>query len=283
MIAEKNFAGRQTRGARKEQEDAYAFSDIITADHKIEGLLAVVADGMGGHTSGDQASGLVLENFIDAFHLAKGTLKERFKAAALAANDAIAQELKKSPELEGMGTTLLAMGITKNGVEWISVGDSPLYLWRDKTLKRLNEDHSFRPMLHEMLESGELTKADAAKHPFRNLLRSAIIGAEIELIDQPAEPFALKAGDMIIAASDGIQTLSDDQIAAALTKSSDANASALASGVLHAVLKAGHPKQDNTTVAIIKIGPEGFAAHAQDDEPESKKDTETIIMNPMKK
>lgn len=283
MIAEKDFAGRQTRGSRGEQEDAYAFSDIIAADHRIEGLLAVVADGMGGHTSGEQASELALENFIDAFHIATGTLRERFKAAALGANDALAQELKKSPELEGMGTTLLAVGMTQAGVEWISIGDSPLYLWRDKTLKRLNEDHSFRPMLHEMLESGKLTQADAAKHPFRNLLRAAVTGAEIEMIDQPKEPLKLLAGDMIIAASDGVQTLSEEQIVSALTKSSQANASAIASALLHAVVGARHPKQDNTTVAIMKAGPAGFVAHAPVAESESKKDTETIIMNPMKK
>ena len=74
MIAEKDFAGRQTRGSRGHQEDAYAFSDIVATDgsNRVEGLLAVIADGMGGHTSGEQASELALESFIDAFHKAGG-------------------------------------------------------------------------------------------------------------------------------------------------------------------------------------------------------------------
>jgi len=282
MIAEKDFAGRQHRGARKKQEDAYAFSDIAARDgsERIEGLLAVLADGMGGHTCGEHASGLAVEGFVEAFHRSTGTLRERLKTAALAANDAIAKELKHQPELEGMGTTLLAVGITKDGVEWINIGDSPLYLWRKNTLKRLNEDHSFRPVLHEMLGLGKLEPEEMAKHPLRNLLRSALTGGEIELIDQPGEPFALCPGDIVLAATDGIQTLADDAIGAILTKASQADAFVLASGMLQGVLAAHHPKQDNTTVAIIRCGPEGFVAHAPVAGGDSKTDTETIVKKP---
>ena len=286
MIAEKDFAGRQTRGSRGHQEDAYAFSDILGAEKRVEGLLVVVADGMGGHTSGDEASELALESFIEAFHNAGGLLRDRLRTAALAANDAIAQELKRSPQLEGMGTTLLAAGITNSGAEWISIGDSPLYLWRDNNLKRLNEDHSFRPMLHDMVETGELAPADLARHPLRNLLRAALTGDEIELIDQPAQPFALKAGDLILAATDGIQTLKDDAIAAAMAKAASADASTVASSLLQTLLEAANPRQDNATVAIIKAAPEGFVAHAPlPPTPESETNTETvtIIISPSRR
>jgi len=286
MIAEKDFAGRQTRGSRGHQEDAYAFSDIVATDgsNRVEGLLAVIADGMGGHTSGEQASELALESFIDAFHKAGGALRERLKSAVLAANEAMAKELKRAPELEGMGTTLLAVGITRSGAEWVSVGDSPLYLWSEKKLRRLNEDHSFRPVLQEMLALGKITPPEMARHPFRNLLRAAITGAEIELIDQSHAPLELHEGDMILAATDGIQTLSDEAIAALLAKASMANdAFVLASGLVQGVLAAGHPKQDNTTVAIIKTGPEGFVAHEAVVEKDSKGKTETVVMNPRQK
>lgn len=284
MIAEKDFAGRQTRGSRGHQEDAYAFSDIVTTNNGIEGLLAVVADGMGGHTSGEQASELALESFVEAFHQSTGSLRERFKTAVTRANEAISDEMKRTPELEGMGTTFLALGLTRSGVEWISVGDSPLFLWRDNIVKRLNEDHSFRPVLHEMLATGELTPAAAAKHPFRNLLRAALTGGEIEMIDQPSEPFAVREGDVIIAATDGIQTLSDEAIGTALGKiDKNANAAVIASTLLQAVLEVKNPKQDNTTIAILKIGPKGFVAEATATAPmaKTKDETETIIMNPL--
>src|SRR5271170_2909390 len=97
MTSEKDFAGRQHRGRRKRQEDAYAFSDIPSADGETEGLFVVVADGMGGHTSGEQASELALDTFVDAFHLGVGQVTSRFTSAVVAANEAIARELKETP------------------------------------------------------------------------------------------------------------------------------------------------------------------------------------------
>jgi serine/threonine protein phosphatase PrpC len=282
MIAEKDFAGRQSCGKRKQQEDAYAFSDISGTGDRVEGLFVVIADGLGGHTSGEQASGLALENFVDAFHLAKGSLRERFKASALAANDAIARELKASPDLEGMGTTLVAAAVTPRGVEWISVGDSPLYLWRAGALTRLNEDHSFRPMLHDMVESGELNAEAITKHPLRNLLRAALTGREIELMDQPPEPLALLEGDVILVATDGIHTLHDAEIAALLSKSPQADASVLAADLLQSVLDIDYIRQDNTTVAVIKAASGGFAPHPHPPEKSgSKKNSKTVRMHPL--
>lgn len=261
MIAEKDFAGRQTVGRRKRQEDTYAFSDVSGAGESGEGLFVVVADGMGGHTSGEQASELALENFVDAFHLAEGATGARFKSALLAANEAITRELKESPSLAGMGTTILAAAVTPGGLEWLSVGDSPLYLWRAGELARLNADHSFRPMLDEMVVSGELKHADALKHPLKNLLRAALTGRRIDMIDQPPEPVQLREGDIVLVATDGIQTLRDDEIAAVVSKLAHAEASVIAAALLQAVLDADYVKQDNATVAIIKAAEAGFAAH----------------------
>lgn len=251
LVAEKDFAGRQTRGSRRHQEDAYAFS-IIEEAKENAGLLVVVADGMGGHAAGEQASELAVQTFIPAFHHGGAALRERFEKGVAAANKAIAKKLQHEPELEGMGTTLLAACLTRQGIEWVSVGDSPLYLWRENNLTRLNEDHSFRPVLREMQESGELTEKDAAKHPLRNLLRAALTGDEVAMVDHSREPLPLRDGDVILAATDGIQTLSDQAIADALAKSAEADAATIVSALLQAVLDAGRPKQDNTTVAIIK-------------------------------
>jgi PPM family protein phosphatase len=229
MIAEKDFAGRQSRGARAVQEDAYAFSEIPDG-----GMLVVVADGMGGHSAGELASELALKNFIAAFHEAGGKIEDRLRKALQAANDAIAKELQRNPGCEGMGTTLIAACITSAGIEWISVGDSPLYLWRDKNLTRLNADHSLRPVLREMAERDE--KNVNPEDSSRNILRAALIGDEISMIDQSSKPIALQKGDFILAATDGIHTLSEDAIASV---SSDADASAIAEDLLDAVCSAG--------------------------------------------
>jgi PPM family protein phosphatase len=259
MTPEKDFAGRQIVGKRKRQEDAYAFADISeTGDHD-EGVFVVVTDGMGGHTSGEQASELALETFVDAFHLGEGGPGKRFTSAVIAANEAIARALKDSPELQGMGTTLLAAAVTPRGIEWLSVGDSPLYVWRGGTLTRLNEDHSFRPMLLDMVESGELKHADALKHPLKNLLRAALTGRRIDLIDQSPGPVELLEGDIVLAATDGIQTLRDEDICSLMSKWAHADAAALAAALLQAVDDVDYPKQDNATAAIIKLAGSEFA------------------------
>ena len=253
MIAEKDFAGRQSVGKRTEQQDTYAFSEIPGRLGSATGMLLVVADGMGGHSAGHRGSEMAVRNFVRAFHRGGETMRERFVRALAAANEAIATAVEADPEnLEGMGTTLLAVAATPLGLEWISVGDSPLYLWRSGRLRRLNADHSFRPLLEERVASGELSAEDAAASGLRTRLRAAVNGHEISLVDLPRAPLPLLEGDIVLAGSDGLQTLKDEAIEEAIGRNLEAEASILSVRVIQAVLAEQHPKQDNTTTAILK-------------------------------
>ena len=255
LIAEQDFAGRQSVGKRSGQEDAYAFSVIPARSGAATGLLLIVADGMGGHAAGNRASELAVRTFGGAFHRGDGTMRERLSRALDAANDALAAAIEADPEqLEGMGTTLLAAAVTPLGLEWISVGDSPLYLLRRGTLRRINADHSFRPVLREMVAKGEMTGEQAAVSSLRNRLRAALIGGEIALVDLPATPLPLLDGDLVLAGSDGLQTLSDEVLATVLKQHASADAATLAAQLVQAVLAAGAAKQDNITAAIVKPG-----------------------------
>jgi PPM family protein phosphatase len=253
MSAEKNFAVRQSRGARSQQEDAFALSEMVNTAGKVNGLLVVVADGMGGHASGERASELAVKHFAEAFHRARGNPEKRLLIGLTAANEAIKEELKREPAYQGMGTTLVAATVTPAGVEWVSVGDSPLYLLRGKTLKRLNADHSLRPVLNEMVERGQISTSPARTSG--NLLRAALMGEEIALTDQSRRPVILQDGDLILVATDGIHTLNNQEIAAACADAAAADAQKLATRLLQAVLDAGNPTQDNTTIALVKMGP----------------------------
>lgn len=253
LIAEQDFAGRQALGKRSDQEDAYAFSIIPAQPGAVNGLLLLVADGMGGHTAGNKASELAVRTFVSAFHRGGETMSERFNRAIEAANDALAATIETDPEqFEGMGTTLLAVAVTPLGLEWASVGDSPLYLFRCGTLRRINADHSFRPVLREMVTNGELTAEQAATSSLRNRLRSALIGGEITLIDLASRTLPLLEGDLVLAGSDGLQTLSDAEIADILAQDVAADAATIAARLVAAVMKAGKEKQDNVTVTIVK-------------------------------
>ena len=253
LIAEQDFAGRQALGKRSDQEDAYAFSTIRAQPGAASGLLLLVADGMGGHTAGNRASELAVRTFVSAFHRGGETMNERFTRAIDAANDALAATIETDPEqFEGMGTTLLAVTMTPLGLEWASVGDSPLYLFRRGTLRRINADHSFRPVLREMVTNGELTAEQAATSSLRNRLRSALIGGEITLVDLASRALPLLEGDLVLAGSDGLQTLSDAEIAEVLVQDVAADAATIAARVVAAVMKADKEKQDNVTATIVK-------------------------------
>jgi serine/threonine protein phosphatase PrpC len=253
LTPERDFAGRQCLGKRADQEDAYAFSEMPGGGGAPGGLLIVLADGMGGHSAGHEASALAVRAFVSAFHRRSSRLPSRLTAALHAANTAISEAIKASPEsLEGMGTTLVAAAVTPTGLAWISVGDSPLYLHRGGRLERINDDHSFRPILGEMVEKGEITQEQATHSSLRNRLRAALTGEEIALVSASVKPMDLIEGDLILVASDGLQTLSDEAIAKIIEEARRADAAQTAAHLLEAVRGAAKPKQDNATVAIFK-------------------------------
>jgi protein phosphatase len=253
VVAEKDFAGCQLQGERALQEDAYAFSEIRADDAAAEGVLVVVADGMGGHAAGERASEIALKTFVDSFQKTSGSLGQRLNEGLEAANQAISEELERNPALEGMGTTLVAAAVTSAGLEWISVGDSPLYLLRGADLKRINADHSLRPILREVAERDELaSQTQSADSLSGNILRSALMGSELELIDRSNAPFILQKDDLILVATDGIHSLDPREIVATCADPGGLDASVLADALIQAVAAAAKPKQDNTTVAIVK-------------------------------
>jgi serine/threonine protein phosphatase PrpC len=169
------------------------------------------------------------------------------------ANRRIARELERRGDaVEGMGTTLLAVLLRGRSVRWMSVGDSPLYLVRGDDLHRLNRIHSKATELAEKVEAGEITEEQARTDPTRHTLISALIGETIYDVDDPP-PVELMPGDVLIAATDGIETLTHLEIAAVVSSLDAQDAAALADGLLQAVQSKQLPKQDNTTVVVVRM------------------------------
>jgi protein phosphatase len=239
-------ATRAAQGARSYQEDAA----VVLGDKGA--LTAVLADGMGGHAGGAVASELASNAFVHAFSTS-GADDERVRLARSLefANAAIAARAAASPSLEGMGCTLIGAAFLPQRLEWISVGDSPLYLVRRGAIARLNADHSLAPEIDRLAEMGRIgwdaAKADSRRH----ILRSALTGAEIELIDRPSAPLVLEPGDAVVLASDGIHTLAEAEIGRLVAGARDVEGAAEA--LLAAVAAAGDPHQDNTTVVVVRV------------------------------
>jgi protein phosphatase len=249
MIQGRHFASEQSQGARDYQEDDAGFCPI--GEGGAEGLLMVLADGMGGHRGGAHASTAAVETFIDAFNHESGTIAERLSRALEDANDRIGKDSQENPELEGMGCTLVGVSLTEVGIEWISVGDSPMWLVRNGKLQRLNADHSMAPILAKQVELGELTEEEAKRHPQRNALRSAVIGDKMQHVDASKRPMKFRKGDRLLLASDGLETLSVEEIAGLIEEAGEVEAGALAKTLVAAVDARQRKGQDNTTVMVI--------------------------------
>ena len=255
-----DHATRTTKGARDYQEDSSAFwppekpessaEDTPTAN--ATRLVAVLADGMGGHTAGALASRMVCDSFISAYRGLNGARPERLLAALRSANDSIADEVKLNPVLSGMGTTLVAAVFGDAGVEWVSVGDSPLLLFRRGEIALLNEDHSLAPELDRLAAEGLISAAQAKNDPRRHMLRSAVTGEELDLVDVSRKPLVLEAGDYVILASDGLHTLDTAEVARVVAAYAEDGADAVAEALIRAVVAIRDPHQDNTTVMAVR-------------------------------
>ena len=212
-----------TQGQRGYQEDSalvwpgestFEWNGSPLPEAPGDGLVAVLADGMGGHAGGALASKTVCEAFIDSFARSSGgaAMREQLLQALNAGNDRITDIVRHDPALTGMGSTVVGAIFSANGLEWISVGDSPLYLYRRGEVALLNEDHSLAPALDKMAADGEISEEQARNDPRRHMLRSAITGEELDLIDISKQPLSLEQDDYIIVASDGIHTLEPGEL-----------------------------------------------------------------------
>ena len=254
LLEERDFAGRQIQGAREVQEDCYGVVPRAEFAGAAADLFLVVADGMGGHAAGEVASSLAVNTFAETF-LDSATACDagRLWDCLEEANNRIGRELAaRGDAVEGMGTTLLAVLLRGASVRWMSVGDSPLYLVRGNLLQRLNRLHSQATKLAEKVSAGLMTEEQARTDPSRHTLLSALIGDTIYDVDDPP-PVELVPGDVLIAATDGIETLTGAEISAVVTSLHPGDASIIAEGLLKAVESKKYPKQDNTTVVVVRV------------------------------
>ena len=210
----------------------------------------ILADGMGGEAGGAQASRAVVETFIHDFPIFQGAPGSRFERCLGESSDRLRKMVQDDPSLEGMGTTVVAVHYDGEELSWLSVGDSPMWLFSDGNLVRLNADHSMAQILDRMVENGELTAEEARNDRTRNMLLSAVTGAPVAHVDCVKRSCRLKTSDCILVASDGIQTLSDEEIESHLIDA-EGRAEVAADLLLSAVRAASGSGQDNMTFLLL--------------------------------
>ena len=248
----------QWRGARPYQEDDYGYVEVeIGAAGGPPAVLMVLADGMGGEVGGATASRCVVEAFMRRIREVEGETERRLDACLDAANRDVRTQVDADPDLEGMGSTVVAAVYDGRSVSWLSVGDSPMWLFTEGRLVRLNADHSMAPILDRMAEVGEITREEALGDRTRHMLRSAVTGSEVDPIDRGRRVCRLEEGDYLLLASDGIETLAEEEIERCLA-AAHGGVKATADALLSAVKAAARPHQDNVT--FLLLAGEGRAA-----------------------
>ena len=251
MSVEFEIASDQIDGARDYQEDAYMVSQLGDTESGESCALVVMADGMGGHAAGNVASNMVIATFNKTFQSNFPTeeIAESLTESLNRSNDQISASVKETPALQGMGCTMVSAYLQDNKLYWVSVGDSHLYLIRDREITKHNADHSYGAYLDNMKEQG--VDIDEQTGMSRNMLMSAMTGEEISSIDVSEEPTELKPGDRIIVASDGLDTIGTGAIIQYSSWSD--NAKECVYSLLKAVEDANKTNQDNTTLIVIDV------------------------------
>lgn len=184
-------------------EDALLVSEL----DKNGTVLAIVADGMGGHNAGEVASGKAVGIVKE---IVTGKRKKKAKNLLLDgienANREIYEMSIHQNNLSGMGTTMTACIAEEGHVTAAQVGDSRLYLIRENTITQITKDHSLVEML---VENGRITKEEAKSHPQKNVITRAV-GTEKDVLADIYE-FSVDEKDIILLCSDGLVNMVDDE------------------------------------------------------------------------
>lgn len=272
MAFHSEIAGSQIDGARDYQEDAFLITTLSDTKGEPSSLI-IVADGMGGHAAGNVASNMAVQAFNKSITAGYPTeqVSEILNQSLLKANASITETVKETPALDGMGCTMIGVIIEGNNLWWVSVGDSHLYLLRERKLTKLNADHSYGGFLDRMEAAG--TPVDAEPGLSRNMLMSAVTGTDIAEIDCPPTPFTLENGDKLVVCSDGLDTLSEGKI----IQYSDwaDNSKECSEALMDAVEDAAMPRQDNTTAVVVIVSDDSAAEAATEEDDDDDDDITT--------
>ncbi|MDR2925340.1 MAG: protein phosphatase 2C domain-containing protein [Azoarcus sp.] len=215
----------------------------------------LLADGMGGHSSGDLASALAISYVLDRLLKAEEGVAEgaapdyaaELAASVVAANSAIRRAGMQSEATHSMGATFIGALLEPDRMIYLNVGDSRLYLLRDGALAQLSRDHT---LVQEFVDTGRLTAEMAQNHPYRGLLTRGLgVHDEVEL---DSGICALKPGDRLLLCTDGLTDMvNEPEIADML--GAPAQADEVAARLIEAANAAGG--RDNVSVIVAWFAP----------------------------
>lgn len=213
-----------------------------------DGRFFIVADGMGGHAGGQEASQIAttaIESYLEEHWESSIESEVLLEQALYDANQAIIDDQKNHPERADMGTTAVVVMFRKQQPWFAHVGDSRLYRLRSSQLEQITEDHTW---VAKAMKAGDITPEQARMHPWRHVLSQCLGRKDLQQVD--VQPMDVQPGDRLLLCTDGLtEELSDLLIASDLQPS--LNNEQAATNLIEAAKQKGG--RDNITVVIVAI------------------------------
>ena len=239
-----SYGQLQNIGKRANQQDSMAVLEIDG------GLLAVVADGMGGLRNGELVSQRIVQTLsMEAKRLRTNQLQGNMLPLVSRANDEVNRLLGPNG-LYKSGSTMVAAVADLNQLSWVSVGDSRIYLYRAGKLLQLNREHNYEADLLIQAVNHQISFQEAWNHPKKASVSSFLGMGNLKYVDEMQSPVRTVKGDRFLLCSDGVyNALNDRQIERILAENRDPDQAA--QKLEEAVLRAGNIHQDNFSAAIL--------------------------------
>jgi serine/threonine protein phosphatase PrpC len=233
---------------RTNNEDQFSYWEPSSdAEFSRKGRLLLVADGMGGHEGGQEASRIAVEAVQAVYETGLESSPQTLLVAGIrAAHHLIQQHGKTNPSLRGMGTTCTAVALVGKQLYYAHVGDSRLYLLRGSGISQLTHDHSY---VGRLIDSGMISPEEAESHPQRHILTAALGAGPDIAPDVPEQPVSLQTDDGLLLCTDGLWSLVSDR---ELQNTTSAHR---ASEACHELVQLAKSRggADNITLQILKL------------------------------
>lgn len=215
--------------------------------------LAVIADGIGGNRSGDVAAELTVQllgqNFCKSAPKTVKHAKKWLQDQVTLANQLLIKKSHEKIDYQGMGTTMVAAIFLRNGIVVANIGDSRGYIFHDRELTQITNDHS---LVNELVKNGDITEQQARRSPQKNIITRAIGISKDAEID--VNTFSLKLGDQLLLCSDGLSKMVEHQKLAAVLSSEQATVTEKCQTLVEQANQAGG--LDNITVLVSEFDQE---------------------------
>jgi len=233
---------------RTNNEDSILYKKV-EGTGKQNGIMMLVADGMGGHLAGEVASKMAAEIISDNyFHQPKGSsVPEILSNAFVLANKKIFQSASSNSQQKGMGTTCTVLVLETGCLYFAHAGDSRAYHYGNNGITQITTDHTY---VQELINEGSISKEEAEKHPQRNILTNAM-GTKPDLkVDSGCFSCNLNIGEKLLLCSDGLYDYFNDKELTEILASENINQ--IANYLVNeAKRRGGH---DNISLILARLG-----------------------------